>query len=180
MTRHDALLGLLAVVGLNGCSTMPMDVRSAHAPEAEFPRRGDSYAWLSMPGNRLKDPRIDPAKLDARVKGAVESELAAKGYVKTETGSPVFLVGYHAVLAESLKPSIIAKKYGIGAGLWGDSLGPDFEKGTLIIDVVSPKTRKLIWRGLAETEVDLSVQDAEKDRRSAEAVRRILEQFPPK
>jgi hypothetical protein len=176
--RRFASPAVASLLGVMGCSPV-LTVRTAKDPSAEFPSEA-LYSWARRPGKMPNDPRIDNAKLEQRVRTAVKAELATKGYTFAEEGRPDFFVGYHVILQESLKPSIVSRKYGYGAGLWGDALGPDFEKGTLILDVIDPKRKKLVWRGIAEAELDLSVSDAEKQKRTAEAVRQILEGFPPK
>ena len=37
-----------------------------------------------------------------------------------------------------------------------------------------------MWRGIAEADIIVSVSEAEKLKRTSEAVRRILAKFPPK
>lgn len=51
---------------------------------------------------------------------------------------------------------------------------------SIIIDIVNPKTKKLMWRGVAKAEIIVEVSDREKQRRTNEVVRRLLRDFPPK
>lgn len=173
---HRPLL-LILVTSLGGCATI--EVRTAHDPKATFPKQG-SYAWVPGPSDLPKDPRIDNAQLEARVRRAVADGLAERGYRLSNSERPVMLVGFHVVLDESLKPSIASRKYGYGPGLWGDSLGPDFERGSLILDILDPETKKLIWRGIAEADLDLTVSEDKKQKHAHQAVRQMLKQFPPK
>jgi hypothetical protein len=51
--------------------------------------------------------------------------------------------------------------------------------GTLVIDVFDVEKKALVWRGVAEGQVRQS-QDADKQKeRINDAVRKILEEFPP-
>ena len=90
---------LVLFVALGGCSTM--SIQSAHDPFARFPETG-SYDWVPEPQTMSDDPRVDRAGADARIRKAVESGLAAKGYQKVSSGKPDFLVAYHAAIGSEL------------------------------------------------------------------------------
>ena len=55
----------------------------------------------------------------------------------------------------------------------------DYEEGTLILDIIDPETSALIWRGYAQAHVDLLSSQEEKTERICQAVRMMLELFPP-
>ena len=55
-----------------------------------------------------------------------------------------------------------------------------YDEGTLLLDIVDSMTWKPVWRGSAQAEVNLDADPEKKQERIDEAVRRILERFPPK
>ena len=56
----------------------------------------------------------------------------------------------------------------------------DFDQGLLVLDIVDPQTKKLIWRGTAKDAVDLSWSQQRKTAKISEAVQKMLSRFPPK
>ncbi|MDX1486904.1 MAG: DUF4136 domain-containing protein [Acidiferrobacterales bacterium] len=180
---HRSLL-LLSFVALGGCSTM--QVHSDYDPAASFDGL-QTYDWVKTETNPTADPRLSDPLLDKRIRELVEKQLATQGYDRSSTGTADFMVGYHVAVEKKLAVSTMNDYYGYRAG-WGWSYGAgtgrvmpesyvyEYEQGSLIIDIVNPKTRELMWRGSAQAEVNQK-RGAEQ---LAEAVERILERFPPK
>jgi hypothetical protein len=122
--------------------------------------------------------QIDPSTqtiIDGRVRGAVEYRMDAKGYRKVEMSSnPHMLLAYH-VIAEDMNYK--SAEYSSGQL----EQNPDdnyFKKGTLVIDIVDPQQRKLIWRGKAQGAIEPKPRDDDKVVR--QVVDQILQKFPPK
>lgn len=182
-TLHQSLF-LLSLLALSGCSTM--QVHSDYDPAASFDGL-QTYDWVMNEKEPATDPRLSDPLLDKRIRELVEKQLAAQGYGRSSTGTPDFMVGYHVALEKKLAVSTMNDYYGYRAG-WGWSYGAgtgrlmpesyvyEYEQGSLIIDIVNPKTRELMWRGSAQAEVNQK-KSAEQ---LTEAVQRILERFPPK
>jgi hypothetical protein len=191
------LLVALLGVALGGCSTM--EISTDYNPSANFSGLR-SYNWLPGPQGNPDDPRINNSLLDGRIRSAVESQLAAQGYEKQVSGTPDFFVGYHAAVEKKLDvitiddyyshASVGGPGYRPGSSLvyghqgrtWGGSSQThvvQYDEGTLILDIVDPQTRKLLWRGSAQAEVNLSGSPEKKQEKVNEAVRRMLERFPP-
>lgn len=191
-TRIEALLaGCLLAVLLAGCSTM--DVTTDYDPGAVFEGM-KRYAWLPEPRKATGDPRIDDNKLlDQRIRKAVEDQLEFKGYTLS-TSDPDFLVGYHVSLDKRQSVQVLNDYYGYGPG-WGYRYGaayrpmgyagaPDtyvyeYEEGTLILDIVNPANRELMWRGAASDEVHFKNTPQESEAQIRTAVQAMLERFPP-
>lgn len=47
------------------------------------------------------------------------------------------------------------------------------------MNIVDPKTGKVIWRGVCEARIIVNISEEEKVKRIDYAIRRLLEQFPP-
>ena len=120
-----------------------------------------------------------------RVKNAVNAELQAKGLMMT-SNNPDFLIVQH-----------LGKKGKVQVTDWGYEYSPygryrgahlrrgrvsthEYEEGSLILDFVDAKSKKMIWRGAAKAEVQ-NVDTPEKSEKLInEAVQEILKNFPPK
>ena len=141
-----------------------------------------TYAWMTgseeKPGGR---PTNTIAM--ARFHTAIERELDKKGYRKT-TERPDFLVAYHTSIDEKTLVHSVPN-YGPGPGFYHAGVGyqdvyqTQYEEGTLIIDIVDPRTKNLLWRGIAKAAVDSLDDPEKKTQQTNEAVQKILEKFPP-
>ena len=56
----------------------------------------------------------------------------------------------------------------------------EYERGTLLIDVLVPADRSLVWRGSASARIREESDPAQREQRIEEAVEAILDRFPPK
>ena len=164
MTLKVTLVVTLAAA-LSACSTMT--VNTDHDPEARFAEL-ESYAWLPRPERDTGDPRVDDNPLlETRIRTAVDRTLASKGFRQESSGAPDFLVGYHVTLDQKTSVTVINDYYRYSPG-WGYRYGAryrpyraygysgppetyvhQYDVGTLIVDVVLPEERRLIWRGAA-------------------------------
>jgi len=125
---------------------------------------------------------------------------AVKFGPKASAGRADFLVGYHAAIDRRLSVQSMNTYYGYSSGWgwddhrYGDGWGYHrawgsapmsrtytryYDEGSLILDFVTPQTRELIWRGAAKAEVDEAYSPSTKREQINEAVRCMLEQFPP-
>ncbi len=177
--------GLLAsALALGACSTMK--VQSTAIPEA--PRRlqdARTYAWLPEPeaGRAARDPFIRRT-----VKQTADRELAAKGYRRVDASdNPDFLLGWYSTSHQVTEVEPTYRYYGgfgYPLGPYGGSFGPPdiqtYTEGTLVLDVVDPKTNTLLWRSDARAELggDATTEDAEE--KISEAIPKMLAEFPPK
>jgi len=106
---------------------------------------------------------------------AVDRELTAKGYVKQPAGKPDFYIAYRASVEEKTEPRM--ETYSCGHTICSGGVSIDkYRQGTLILDIISPDTKEVIWRGSTVRTADPSQREAIIN----EAVKVILSQFPPK
>ena len=191
MKQIRRTLLLVACAMLAGCSTL--EVRYDYDPKADFAGL-KTYDWLEEPKKPTGDPRIDDNTiLKSRVHTAVDSALAAQGFRQVET-DPDFLVAYHVSLDRRQSVQTLNSYYGYGPG-WGYGYGAyyrpgywagppetyvyEYEEGTLILDIVDPETKELIWRGSAQDEVSFKSSPEKDQKQLDQAVTKMLENFPP-
>ena len=169
-------LSILVILILGACSTMAVDSNSD--PAANFSNL-KNFAWMPGIQTNIQDPRIDNTRLDELIRKAIEGQLAAQGFRKQASGAPDFSVAYHATLDKKTTTRMLRNAFGYNTG--GVVLPEEYtyDEGTLILDIVEPKTRKLIWRGSATDRVNPSPGQEVNKQQIDEAVQRILAQFPP-
>lgn len=154
-------------------------VRHDYDPEFDFSKLR-TYVWHAPPPGT---PGVDTLT-HQRIVRAVDEELAARGYQKSE-GAADFKVHAMASIREriSTQPVTIGVGYGWGYGTLHTVEGTEvtsYEEGTLIVDVVEPAKMSLLWRGTARAAVERDRTPEQREARIREAVAKILEPFPPK
>ena len=107
-----------------------------------------TYSWQEIkPANSL---------WDARIKNAVDAQLAAKGWTQVDSGGDVSVV---AIKTTQTQRSLQTFYDGFGGGWRWRGFGgmgestttvQDYKEGTLVVDLYDTKNQQLIWRGSAE------------------------------
>lgn len=174
-----ALAALTLTLGACSGITVQTDYDPAAVPTFQ---RYKTYGWLPDPTGG--DRRVHNDIVAARVKGAVDAELADKGYTLVTTGTPDFRIGWFVSLDGRMDVAQINTYYGYGWGAWygaayGRSYPRYYEEGTLVLDIVDVRSNQLAWRGSAQTEVDRTRPESEREQLVRTAVKRVLERFPP-
>ncbi len=136
-----------------------------------------TYSWQT-----IKDPN---PLWDARIKNAVDAQLAAKGWTQVDSGGDVALVAIETTKTEKTLQTFYN---GFGGG-WGwrgfggmgmgqaTTTEQDYKEGTLLIDMYDAKTKQLIWRGSAED--TLSNKAAKNEKNLDKGVAKMFKKFPP-
>jgi len=156
-----------------GCSAV-YDVQHDYDKNVDFSGI-ETYDWMTIPEKAGMDSLVVQ-----RVQKAVNAQLQAKGYRMTPD-NPDFFIAEHL----GSKEKVQIENWGYGYGPYGSYWGANrvsvyqYEEGSLILDFVDAKSKKMIWRGVAKAEID-SVDTPEKSEKLInEAVQKILEKFPP-
>ena len=178
-----AVLSLVSVAV--GCSSMKIETRAD--PEADF-SEFNNYSWMSHPGG--SDSRVGP-QVGMWIVGAIDEELASKGFHRRDQAESDFQVGYHAAVQGRMEVSNIDSYYGYGipqSSPWmyyhagseqQQSAARYYNEGMIIIDIVDARLNRLVWRGTAQAEVKDDVEPAQQQVNIREAVRKIMADFPP-
>jgi len=150
-----------------------------------------TYTWLpSPPSPRIVapdakgDPTLTQEVLGPHIIAAVDRELAARGLTKIESGEPDVKVVYYANLAVNMDAAQLGSYYQYTTG-WGVLVGTTattstevYERGSVVVDVVSRELNKAIWRGSAATRVNRENNLDKRVARLNEAIADMFEKFP--
>lgn len=176
--QHNLLITLisLTLILLSACSSTP---KHDYDLNYDFSKL-TSFSQIVPPANN------DPLSAN-RIQLAIETALSKQGFIKQET-NPDFHVTYGFKVED--KPKDSGFSIGLGTGSWGSSggasigtsvdvpVGSDTAKIQIIqIDIIDPKTNKLIWRGSDRFTFDEG-GNAKAEETNA-TVAKILAQFPP-
>lgn len=163
-----------AALMLAGCAAS-MTVSSYVGRGVDF-RQYSSYGCAASDRLSTGDLRLDNNPFfDERVHTAVENQLAARGFEKTTSNAPDFLLHYYANVIQEIDFGASDQPYGVCK----DCLPSVYESGTLVIDIVDARTKTLAWRGWAEGSFEGVIDDqAWMEEKVDDAVERILARLP--
>jgi hypothetical protein len=128
--------------------------------------------------------------IDDRIIAAIDAEMTAKGFTKSDASPDVFVV-YH-VAFDKQKDISSYSSGGAGYGAYGWRYGGgwagsttttsvrDILIGTMVIDVADAKKGELAWRGMGVKEIDTQAKPEKRDKSINEAVKKIFKNYPPK
>ena len=104
-----------------------------------------------------------------RVEAALTRELTQKGLAENPQ-SPDLIATYTAGARDIVE---LDDWYGVGyGGPWAE----EYTESTLLIDLIDPKTNKLVWRSIVKMDDE---DDLRNSKKVASAVDKALKKFPP-
>ncbi len=168
---HAILVASLAFILLN-CS--PISVKSDYDQGVDFSSY-KTFGWVDM--KNAAGPIHRNPVMAGQVRAAVEREMQAKGFTKTDGDNADLKIAFHA----GVKDKIDVTTHGYG---YWRRRGPhvvavdvhQYKEGTLVLDFVDTKEKQLVWRGWGTGVIGDPSEAVEK---IGKAVTKILEKFPP-
>src|SRR2546428_22830 len=167
--RTTRLLTAAALLTLGACAP-GISVRTALSPDASL-RGLHTFRVQPTPQPKIagavsstNDPMLVNSISNRALRADLAQEFAGLGYVASDS-NPDFCVAYYASTNQkldvtywdygyALRPhwwSGWGRRWGRGwGGDWGMQSGPmvtQYTEGTVIVDVIDPKTKDLLWRG---------------------------------
>ncbi|MBF4492310.1 DUF4136 domain-containing protein [Flavobacterium sp. JLP] len=148
------------------------------------------YKTFAVYDLRAQEGQVNQLNVD-RVTKAIRAEMIAKGFTETSS-NPDLKVNAVSILKNKTQVTADSNFYGYGGmyrpyGYWGGGamMGGgsttfntyDYVDGSLVIDIVSTKTQKLVWQGIGNAQIDSKPDNPEEF--IAGAIKKILAGFPP-
>jgi hypothetical protein len=189
MSRLTAVLALLLLTGL-GCHQPRYSwVYDKHV---DFSRL-KTYTWLKgvEQGTAMRD--IGGKSMDQLMTEFVDRELAAKGFTRAAEGGQVdFTVKYRSVLefrSAETSGGAVDDEPALFGGERYENVSPaptaqpgvpsSYSVGTIYLSIRRPGSDEVLWRGVAEAVLREKAEPESRLKRLAEAVQKILSNFPP-
>jgi hypothetical protein len=136
-----------------------------------------NYSWLHAKTR-------DPLSVD-RIKHAVNTALAAKGWTQVESGADVSIVAMEITRDQQTLDTFYDGFGGgwgwrrFGGGGFGEATttSDTYKVGTVVVDLFDARTKQLIWRGAAS---DTLSDNSDKNIKNLdEGVDKMFKHFPP-
>ncbi len=163
---------LVLALTLLACEfTLAQDVKYNFMPGTNFSKY-HTYKWISIPEN------VHPSQIiDQEIKQAIDAQLSAKGYIKTDDDKADLYVGYQCAVDQERQWNGFGMR-GIGGGM-GSVTSSTIQNGTLAVDFYDPSDKQLVWRGQAEKTLNPSGNQEKDMQKLNKAMAKLLKNFPP-
>ena len=156
-------------------SALGQHIQTDYDHQANFSQY-KTYSWQEV--------KASNSLWDDRIKGAVNAQLASKGWTQVDSGGDVAIV---AIKTTQTQRTLQTFYDGMGGGWrwrgfggFGESTTTeqDYKEGTLVVDMYDANTKQLIWRGSAE---EMLSDKAEKNEKSLDkGIAKMFKGFPPR
>ena len=182
--RHILLAFALISVLLIGCSTVKTEYQAAPSNTLGTAR---TFAWFdttqSASQNQVKNPEVA-----AYLTKAIEKQLTSMGYRKVQKSEADFLIAWFGKVQDQVSNQSIAhfyNTYGYGtlaakhpAMVEEGGLQRHFTTGTLVVDIIDPQVKSVVWRGSATDTIVEDMSRADVGAYLDRSVRQLFKDFP--
>ena len=172
MNAKHKISASLGIVLLAATSAFAQQVKTDYDRSADFSQY-KTYSWEKVQTQ-------DPLWVD-RIKEAVNSALAAKGWTQVPSGGNVAVV---AIEMTRNQQTLDTFYNGFGGGWrWGGGFGDstttvdNYKVGTLVVDLFDANSKKIVWR--ASSSDTLSDKSANNIKNLDKGVQKMFNHFPP-
>ena len=119
--------------------------------------------------------------LKANFEDDIKLKLTSNGFVFEDNPENASIqVGYVLALESSLNDQDINNLYNMNPGYINkdkEKTNSNYEKGTIIIDIIEARTNRMIWRGAIQGMAEFGISDDERKVRLKNAVDALLNEF---
>ncbi len=180
---------IASLVILTACSSF--HIKHDFDPAADF-GSFRTYAWSPDPPILKGDIRLLPPETRLMIVNAIDDQMVRSGLTRVEDADVDVWVTYAVTLSVRLTERDLQGNYGL-PNSWqtdtnwtpsgfsrGATTTVEFNEGTLLISLVEPETRQLIWRASAEAEVHTERSPERRRSRINSAVGDMFRGYPPR
>jgi len=193
--RHKAakttalVVWLCAVVAVQGAK---IKTRAEGDPTFDF-RAVKTWAWHPDGGGdvlmaRSSSDEAGPVKkrVDPVITAAVARELALLGLQPAAAGPADITIHYYLLVTVGMDAQVVGQflppvtGWGVPPFLASTQSLDIITRGSLVLDAVSTSLGRVVWRGVAQTDVDMQQSDAKRDAIIRDAAHDLVKRIPIK
>lgn len=189
MRKTLLLLWLCAVVVVQGAK-----VKTRVESDPQFKFAGiRTWAWdpagagdVFLARASKDDPAPVKQRVDPLITAAVARELGTRGLTSAATGPPDITLHYYVLVTVGMEAQTMGQ-FLPAVPLWGV---PPFAastsslniitRGSLVLDAKSTSLDRVVWRGVAQTDLDISPTDAQREAIIRDAAHELVKRLPLK
>jgi hypothetical protein len=174
MNTNRKIINVVGVMLLTATASFAQQVKTDFDRDLDFGHY-KTYSWEKVQTQ-------DPLWVD-RIKEAVNSTLAAKGWTRVDSGGDVAVIAVESTQDQQTLDTFYDGFGGgwrwRGFGGFGDSTTTvdTYQVGTLVVDLFDASTKNLIWRGSASD--TLSDKSDKNIKTLDKGVQKMFDRFPP-
>ncbi len=158
--------GMIALCGFGCADPNEVKVQTTYGPGVKLRGIGDSYVWSGGPPVGRMTEKTPGGSATDFVRNRVNRTLAPKGFTLTDVHRADFLL--KSILTRGISTDRTSAH------------GTTYKSGTLVLEVLDPNTRKLIWRGIAYARLNDADPPEVRRERMKNAIAKLMETFPPR
>jgi hypothetical protein len=190
---RQILVGFALVAGIaTAAAAAKVEIRTQRDKSFSFKNlrtwdwHPDGAGDVKMMSTSFDDPKKVHEQLDPVITQAVEKELATRGLNRRAGGQTDLLVNYYLLVMPATSSTEMGQflpsvaEYGLPPIKQATNYMRAFERGSLVIDIVAPALKTVVWRGIAQTEVNRELSDQDRQARIDKAVQDIIKKLPAK
>ena len=189
--KRVPVVALLITMG-TAIAVAGVKVQSQRDPAFDFSRLktwswnpsgpGDVKVWVTA------ESKSEPVKrkYEPVIMQAVEDELARRGFSRASATPPDFNVTYYLLITVGTDAQEMGQ-FVPAVAQWGLPLfAPQttslkmYPQGSLVLDIASPDPSHVVWRAVAQAEIDLERTEAQRAVRIRNVVRDVVAKLPRK
>ena len=187
-----ALVVLAAVLSSIGLSAAKIKI-SVQAPP-KFDGAGlQTWAWAAdgpgqviMARSSQDDPKPIEKTFGPTIADAISKELGLRGLTVGDAASADLHAHYYLLVAVGFNTQQFGQflpavpDWGIPPFAGGNQAYEIISTGSLVLDLISTSAKRIIWRGIAQAEIDSEKTDEQRHERIREAVHDLVLKYPKK
>jgi hypothetical protein len=189
--KRAAVVALLMTMG-TAIAVAGVKVQTQRDPKFDFSQLktwswnpsgpGDVKVWVTA------ESKAEPVKrkYEPVIMQAVEDELARRGLSRASSSPPDFSVTYYLLITVGTDAQHMGQ-FVPAVAQWGlPPFAPQttaltmYPQGTLVLDIGSPDPSHVVWRAVAQAEIDLERTEAQRAVRIRNVVRDVVAKLPRK
>ena len=190
----------LLVVTTLAAAALAVDLAAAKLKaRADFDRSFDfkslqTWAWDAAGPGEVKlarasddDPEVVRRRVEPTLVAAVEKEMAASGFKKAAADAvPDARVHYYVLVTVGTATQTMGQflptitEWGIPPYVPATQSFEIVQRGAIVLDVVSTKVSHVVFRGIAEGDIDKIKNDGERDAMIRDGIRDLVKKLPRK
>jgi hypothetical protein len=143
---------------------------------------GDVKVWVSS----KSDPAPIKRAYEPVIMQAVDDQLSKRGFARAGGSPPDFYMTYYVLVTLGMSAQEMGQflpavtEWGVPPFTPSTTAFKTYPDGSIVLDVTSRAADRVVWRGLAQSEIDLDKSEAERVERLRDIIKEMLSKFPPK